>query len=377
MKVLFWQWNAFMQKGIEKAFVKLNIAYEVFHFQPKDWENDVEFERLLNGTLEKFGADVLFSVNFAPVASNVCQKRGIKYISWVYDSPIHIRDISSFSNSCNRIYFFDRGQCESYRKQGYTSVFHMPLAVDESVWEFDGNAEKYSCDVAFVGQLYESDFNYLMGPVSQYYRGRMDGIVCAQGQIYGAYLLDELITDELMEELNKFYVKASKGKFRVTKAEMEYACAKEVTGRERKLALSLLASRYKLNLYSKDKLSGVPVNSCGYVDYYTQMPAAFAGAKINLNISLKTIRTGIPLRVLDVLSCGGFLITNYQEELFEYFEPGVDLVVYEDVKDLVHKVDYYLKHENARKMIAENGRRKVRELFSFEDKLRRIFDWKE
>ncbi len=378
MKVLFWQWNAFMQKGIEKAFAKLNITYEVFYFQPKDWENDAEFERLLSGALEKSSANVLFSVNFAPVASSVCQSRSVKYVSWVYDSPVHIRDISSFANECNRIYFFDRGQCESYQKQGYTNVFHMPLAVDESVWNLPENVpDKYSCDVAFVGQLYESDFSYLMGPVSQYYRGRMDGIVCAQGQIYGAYLLDELITDELMAELNKFYVKASGGKFKVTKAEMEYACAKEVTGRERKLALSLLASRYKLNLYSKDTLNGVQVSSCGYVDYYSQMPVAFAGAKVNLNISLKTIRTGIPLRVLDVLSCGGFLITNYQEELFEYFEPGVDLVVYEDVKDLIYKVDYYLKHEEARKMIAENGRRKVCELFGFEERVGRIFDWKE
>lgn len=378
MKVLFWQWNAFMQKGIEKAFEKINIAYEVFYYQPKDWENDAEFERKLLGALESSGSDVLFSVNYAPIASCVCQKKGVKYVSWVYDSPVHIRDISSFANECNRIYFFDRGQCESYEKQGYTNVFHMPLAVDESVWNLsEVVSEKYKCDVAFVGQLYESDFNYLMGPVSQYYRGRMDGIVCAQGQIYGAYLLDELITDELMQELNEFYVKASKGKFRVTKAEMEYACAKEVTGRERKLALSLLASRYKLNLYSKDKLNGVPVRACGYVDYYTQMPMAFAGAKINLNISLKTIRTGIPLRVLDVLSCGGFLITNYQEELFEYFEPGEDLVVYEDVKDLVYKVDYYLRHDGERERIAANGRKKVRELFAFEERIGRIFDWKE
>lgn len=94
------------------------------------------------------------------------------------------------------------------------------------------------------------------------------------------------------------------------------------------MALSLLGSRYKVNLYSGDKDVDIKgINQCGYVDYYSQMPAAFSQAKVNVNISLKTIRTGIPLRVLDILSCGGFLITNFQEELLEYFEPGVDLVI--------------------------------------------------
>ena len=75
-----------------------------------------------------------------------------------------------------------------------------------------------------------------------------------------------------------------------------------------------------------------------------------------------------------MLSCGGFLITNYQEELTEYFEPGVDLVVYEDVRDLVLKTDYYLKHEEERKAIAQNGHRKVRELCTFEGRMRQMLE---
>lgn len=387
MRILFWQWNAFMQKGIERALDKLKIEYHILHYIPKDWENDTEFEKALMDKLTANEYDLVFSVNYAPVISNICEERKLPYVSWVYDSPIHIRDISSFDNKCNTIYFFDRGQVDFYASQGYSNVYHMPLAADANVWEecLEGcttNNEgmtvgkehnQYSCDVAFVGQLYKSDYSYLMGPLSQYYRGVMEGFLNVQGQLYGAYLLDEVITEELMKELNVFYQKASKGKSLVRKEELEYACACEITGRERFMALSLLAKRYDVNLYSKDSDTAIEgIKKCGYIDYYTQMPKAFAGAKINLNISLKTIRTGIPLRVLDVLSCGGFLITNYQAELMEYFEPGVDLVIYEDVKDLICKVDYYLEHEKERKQIASNGRRKVKELFNFENKLEKI-----
>lgn len=375
MNILFWQWNAFMQKGMENALQKLNINYRIFRYQLNDWEQDAVFTKNLEKELQEGAFDAVLSVNYCPLVSTVCENRHLRYIAWVYDSPIHIRDVSSFHNSCNRIYFFDRGQVEKYRREGYQTVFHLPLAADETVWKFQDYLQPVCCDVAFVGQLYKSDYNYLMAPLPQYYRGMMDGILAAQGQVYGAYFLDEMITESLMEKLNIFYRKTSKNGKGVLKSEMEYACACEVTGRERFTALSLLAGRYDVHLYSGDRDNQIEgMKSNGYVDYYTQMPSVFKNTKINLNISLKTIRTGIPLRVLDVLSCGGFLITNYQEELTEYFEPGVDLVVYNDVRDLVLKVDYYLKHEEERKAIAENGRRKVRELCGFEERMKQLLE---
>lgn len=374
MKVLFWQWSAFMQKGMENALKKLNIDYDVFIYQLNDWENDYEFARQLYNKLMERPYDKILSVNYTPLISRLCDKMGIEYVAWVYDSPIHIRDISTLSNDCNRVYFFDRGQADNYNKAGIKQALHMPLAADASVWKYDNkNMKKYACDVAMVGKLYQSDFNYLIGPLDEYSRGVLEGFISSQEIIYGAYLLDELITDELISKLNIQYRKASGGKFQVQKAELEYACACEVTGRERLKALALLSNRYDTHIHSKDKDSRLDkAKHLGYVDYYTEMPSVFCAAKVNLNISLKTIRTGIPLRVLDVLSCGGFLVTNYQEELLEYFEPGVDLVMYEDIKDLVLKVDYYLKHDEERKRIAENGRLKVKKYFGFEDRLKKM-----
>lgn len=37
-------------------------------------------------------------------------------------------------------------------------------------------------------------------------------------------------------------------------------------------------------------------------------------------------RESIPLRVMDILESGGFLITNYRKALCDVFEDGVDLV---------------------------------------------------
>ena len=102
------------------------------------------------------------------------------------------------------------------------------------------------------------------------------------------------------------------------------------------------------------------------------MPFIFHNSKINLNITSRTIQTGIPKRVLDILACGGFCLTNYQTEIAEYFEDGTDLVMYSGMGDLVAKVEYYLNHEEERRIIAENGNRRVREAFDLDDKVGEI-----
>ena len=87
----------------------------------------------------------------------------------------------------------------------------------------------------------------------------------------------------------------------------------------------------------------------------------FHNSKINLNITSKTITSGIPQRIFDILSCGGFCLTNYQPEIAEYFDDGKELVMYTDMADLLAKVDYYLSHDEERKQIAANGRQKIEE----------------
>ena len=114
------------------------------------------------------------------------------------------------------------------------------------------------------------------------------------------------------------------------------------------------------------------MNYKGYADYYNEMPVIFADSKVNLNISLKTIRSGIPLRVLDIMGCGGFVLSNFQEELLEYFAPGEECAVYESLEDLYWKADYYLKHEEERNRIAAAGFEKVKRNFTFEERLREM-----
>lgn len=372
MKLLFFQWHSFLNKGMERGLKKLNIEYDAFFYQFSDWEEDAVFTERFWKHLQKTAYSAVLSVNFSPLISGVCEKQGIPYISWVYDSPVHIRNILPMKNSCNRIYFFDRGQAEEYKKQGIDAR-HMPLAVDTEIFEkaIAKTAKgKYETDISLIGKLYQTEYRHFTAPLSGYLRGYLEGIVNSQMKVYGGYLIPELITADLLEKMNADYDKASSDGFVMGSRELEFLLACETTGRERYLALSVLSGRYRVDLYSADQDTRLKkINFRGYADYYGEMPAIFQRSGINLNISLKTVRTGIPLRVIDIMGCRGFTLSNYQEELMEYFAPGEECAVYENLEDMFLKADYYLKHEEERKKIAAAGFEKVKRDFTFAERL--------
>ena len=70
MKLLFWQWNGFMQKGMERGLKNLSISYEVLSYIPKDWESDPFMEAALQSAWEKDNFDGILSVNFCPIVSD-------------------------------------------------------------------------------------------------------------------------------------------------------------------------------------------------------------------------------------------------------------------------------------------------------------------
>ena len=77
------------------------------------------------------------------------------------------------------------------------------------------------------------------------------------------------------------------------------------------------------------------------IDYYSEMPRVLRKSRINLNVTLRSITSGIPLRVYDILGAGGFCLTNYQEVIVQLFKAGEELVVFTNKDDMFNKVEYF------------------------------------
>lgn len=103
-----------------------------------------------------------------------------------------------------------------------------------------------------------------------------------------------------------------------------------------------------------------------------EAPKVFYSSKINLNITLRSIASGVPARVFDVMSVGGFMMSNWQEEIPELFVEGKEIVTYKTPEELIDKADYYLRHDNERIRIGVNECQKVKKQHTYECRLERI-----
>jgi spore maturation protein CgeB len=60
-------------------------------------------------------------------------------------------------------------------------------------------------------------------------------------------------------------------------------------------------------------------------------------------------------RLFEIASCGGFQLVDDRDVLPELFEPGTEIVTFDDVADLRKQIDYYLSHESERSEIADRA----------------------
>lgn len=220
-----------------------------------------------------------------------------------------------------------------------------------------------------------------LSDISDFNKGYLDAIMNAQRKVYGYFFLERLLKGEILEDmLQKYPVKPnSDGVETVQYLYANYFLARKMATDDRKEVMTELGRKfgndYKINLYTPNETPELlKVNNCGSIDYYDEMPYVFRNSKINLNITLRSIKSGIPLRAMDIMGAGGFLISNYQEDFYDNFIPGEDMVMYESIDDLVNKCKYYLEHENERIQIASNGAGKVLEKHTYDVRFKEIFD---
>ena len=75
---------------------------------------------------------------------------------------------------------------------------------------------------------------------------------------------------------------------------------------------------------------------------------------------------------MDILGAGGFLFSNYQPELEEYFVPEREWVSFQEEEEMLDKAVFYLQHDELRDRIAENGFQKVKREFTYDKALEKM-----
>lgn len=381
-RILIYKWRAYNYLDVYETFRAFGFAVDFLEQHLLSYDEDVQLtEKLLKRMREK-SYDFVFTINYFGVVSDACEQMGVPYVSWSCDSPLISMYHESVFNSHNFIFLFDKSSYLFFKELGVEQIWHLPLAVDtdriDHIIQNASDLKLYENEISFIGSLYErNSYDSLVPTFPPYLQGYLDCAMEAQMNICGGNLLERLLTDDICMQLERHY--------RLEKSERSFSDLKlifattvlgfKVAKEQRCSCLLELVKQHPVSIYTNSNTHDlVKIDYRGSVDYWTQMPKVFYGSKINLNFTIPNIKSGIPLRVWDVLGAGGFLITNYQPELELYFEPDKDLVIFESKQDLAQKVSYYLEHEEQRRKIAENGYKKVKLNHSYKQRIAQMLE---
>lgn len=383
MKILFLDTPAFAKQDMIDAFNECNIECNLFFHEDYKERQSNDFDRAFSDAVEQKNYDFVFSFNYLPVLSNCCQKHNIKYVSYVYDSPLVALYSCTLINPCNYIFLFDSSTYFIFKNSGINTVYYLPLAANVSRLNAlscsSETASKLSSEVSFVGSLYNEDHNFFdrLNKITDFTHGYLDAIMHAQQKVYGRFFLEELLTPNILDDLQQAmpYSPMKDGTESAAYVYANYFLCRKITSNERLALLKEASSHFSLKLYTHNPVPELPkAQYMGPVDWYSIMPLIFKNSKINLNITLKSIQTGIPLRCMDILGSNSFLLTNYQQDMLDLFVPNEDFVFYESDDDFIQKIKYYLSHESEREQIAANAFGKMTEIHTFVHRVHSILD---
>lgn len=392
MRLLVLRWACFTQADVEETLQRMGIEVDTFDtpINRSVYKDEYFLEHAKKKIREK-PYDAVFSVNYIASLSEACNQCEVPYIAWSYDSPLNIGYIHILKYPTTHVFTFDREECKRiWRCYDANNVHHLPLAVNvrrfDSYYLSAAERARFKADIAFVGQLYDSIFEEIISVLPDYYKAYFNAMNDVQFDTYGldtifdglsTDIMKEISTPEFRKSLDELYLKEGTPDTEETEVSpgvMRYLMEQYVTHRERITVLELLGRHYDVHFYSyQDNQILRNVQKCGPLIWDREMPKAFKQAKINLNISLRTIITGIPQRCLDVMAAGGFLLSNYQEELAELV-PTDACEMYGSIGEAYEKAGYYLTHDSEREKIAARGREVMLRDFTYEDRLRKIFE---
>lgn len=322
--------------------------------------------------------DYVLTVNFNRYISEACELLKIPYLAWVIDTPCYPIYDKAINHSYSFTFIYDAAVAQRLRSNGVSQVYHLPVAANlERIKKLPLQNEEasLSSDISFVANLTKTEYRIWIKPsLSEKTMDRCAGLIKSLEQPSANFILAEQIDDDLINAIKQESGYKLSGDYYLSTAEkLAYLLGREHSWQERISLISRIEERFSACVYGNAEWQDHINCYAGYADHFSLMPKIFRQSKININLSRSFVEYGLPMRVFDVLSCGGFLVTNHKNDINKLFVDGKDLVVFRDAQDLIEVCEYYLQHEGERRAIAEQGYSTLAENHTFQQRMIDMF----
>lgn len=365
MHILVYRWKCDYYHDIECCFRSLGHSIDAIEHNLVDKYNDQKFIAKMETIIGRTHYDCVFSVEFFPVISEICNSLKMDYISWALSSPLPQMYHKSIFNDCNYIFVYDRFTYEEFKEMDVSHIWHLPAAVNlKRISEIVENVreDEFSGKISYVGKLYEnSKFDEIVDILPPYLRGYLDCAIETQLYARGADILANSINDMVVNMLKPYYDVRKPPGFLADPSMLVRAnlLSQKIASVDRHRSLMGLGKFFDINLYNAGDIDEATVlgriQNKGTADYLKDIPKIYHNSLINLNFAQPNTVSGMSPKVLEIIASGGFVITYEQDEIEDYFEIGKSIVCFTNAVELKEKVWYYMNHGQERKEIIEKG----------------------
>ncbi|MEZ6015198.1 MAG: glycosyltransferase [Planctomycetota bacterium] len=357
-------------------------GHQTFPFEVQRWAPG---ETAL--ALRRLRPQRLVMVNYSREVAEVCEAERVPLVVWEID-PSTDRTAEVVGNGQNvRLFTYREKHVELYRSAGFPNVAHLPPGSDtlkrHPVELSDEQRAWFGSDVCFVGssmagharkyrrlflQLHAS-FDSMGVESFEQTEARLDEVLSLERQDYSQSRIIELVEERFAEFL------AAARKSRTRDDPVKWVA--EIAASEKRMHYVNTLGRFGIRVWGDreweriDTLGG-GARYLGTAGHAAELTLVYNGAKIHVDINRSYQTDVIPIRVFDVLACGGFLIAEHSAELAELFKIGAELEAYHTLDELEQKVEYYLAHPDEARAIAARGLAAVRERHTVRHRVREL-----
>ncbi len=358
-----------------------HLGHEVQRlFIDKQREQGGEVVRRILHLTAQYRPDLIFTINHLGfdregILIDAFSRAGIPSVSWYVDSPRIILNLyQGPASDLVHIFLWDRSYRADVERQGFSRVHELPLATDPGIFRPRSRAavQGYRSGVSFVGNSMvgptqkklsrlpqDKQFLTLFAELVKIFRERpfqrLHDVLTARGWRHHPALAN--FTPKQWTDLEA-------GLIWLTTRDYRLECVRRLAA-------------VRPVIYGDpgwQELLAPPCTRRPEVNYYDELPLVFAGSQINFNATSLQMQTAVNQRVFDVPAAGGFLLTDYREQLGELFDLGKDVICYRQPAEIPELAQFYLRHDRERRRVQERGRQRVLQEHTYVHRMRAMLD---
>jgi spore maturation protein CgeB len=331
----------------------------------------------LDRVVEQVRPELVFSINHVHGLAEACHGHDVPLLVWEIDPCTDGLRPPGTDTHHVAIHTYRQANVERFRAAGFSNVTYTPLAANTKRRSPSPTEVQAGPEVCFVGAS-------MVAQSRSFRRQFLDvWVECSennpQARAQGQQILDAVLKTQrsrprtylvpilMQRHFDSFLAKAEK-----LLVDDPVAMVGEMAAAERRLNIVAALGTEGIHVWGDPgwkATQGRGVVYRGYAGHNEQLTGIYRRGRVHVDVNRLYQMDIVPMRVFDILACGGFLIAEQSPALGELFELGVEVESWSSIPELIDKVRYFRAHPEQAETIALAGLRAVQERHSIQGRV--------